>query len=149
MQKGFRNIEIENYEIDIFKFVHCLTFSALTISLFGYNFNVLDDPNSVWIKTYENVSIAIRSPSTFMFPSMDWFLKYFIPGRKLMDKSVDEFNALLLGLIQEKRNQIKVSDSTDRLDSEKDLLTLMLEAEAEADGEGMESEKEELRVKWN
>ncbi|CAO3594952.1 unnamed protein product [Absidia cylindrospora] len=142
MLKGFKNIEKQDYQVPILDFFQRLTLDALGIAGFGFDFHSVDDPESVWTKTYENVRLGLRSPFTFLFPSMDWLLKYIIPGRKEMDESVDKLNALLMNMAQERRLQVRASIDDNVPESEKDLLTLMLEAEIR--GEGTASD-EQLR----
>ncbi|ORZ22410.1 cytochrome P450 [Absidia repens] len=142
MLKGFKNIEKQDYQVPILDFFQRLTLDALGIAGFGFDFHSVDDPESIWTKTYENVRLGLRSPFSFLFPSMDWLLKYIIPGRKELDKSVDKLNALLMSMAQERRLQVRASIDDNVPDSEKDLLTLMLEAELR--GEGTASD-EQLR----
>ncbi|KAI8339869.1 cytochrome P450 [Chlamydoabsidia padenii] len=134
LQKGFKNIEKQGNEVPILDFFQRLTLDALGIAAFGFDFESLDNPDSIWTNTYEKVRVGLRSPLSFVFPRLDWLLKYVIPGRREMDESVTKLNALFMEMIKEKRAKARVAIDHDTPESEKDLLTLMLEAELRGEG---------------
>ncbi|KAI8070673.1 cytochrome P450 [Gongronella butleri] len=146
MQKGFDVIEQNEHQIKCLDFFHRLTLDALGLGSFGFDFHALEDPNSVWTTTYEEIRRGLRNPYNFLFPRYDRWLRHFIPGRRQFDASVDKLNTLLLDMAHTRRTQLKQAadgtknDDTASIDADKDLLTLMLEAEMR--GEGVMSDNE-------
>lgn len=144
LQTGFKNIEEQGNQVPILDFFQRLTLDALGHAVFGFDFGSLNDREAVWTVTYESIRLNLRNPLAFAFPKMDWLLKYVIPGRLQMAKSVDKLNGLMMDLIKEKRAKLlETMAQGDIPENEKDLLTLMLEAEQR--GEGTTND-EELRV---
>jgi cholesterol 24(S)-hydroxylase len=144
LQKGFKNIEEQGHQVAALDFFQRLTLDALGHAVFGFDFGALNDREAVWTVTYESIRLNLRNPLAFAFPSMDWLLKYVIPGRLQMAASVDKLNGLMRDMIKEKRIKLLETQAQDDTpENEKDLLTLMLEAEQR--GEGTTND-EELRV---
>ncbi|KAI8342363.1 cytochrome P450 [Chlamydoabsidia padenii] len=143
MQRSFKNIEQDGYQVQVGEFFQRITLDAIGIAGFGFNFGAVDDRHSVWNKTYNVIRDGIKNPLLVMFPRFEWLLKHITPGRAQLDKSVDKINALLMDMAKQKRDQLDGSVDNSVPEHDKDLLTLMLEAELR--GEGTTSD-EELRA---
>lgn len=143
MQKGYLAIEREGYEIRALDFFQRITLDAIGLGAFSFDFGSMDDPNSVWSLTYDTIRRGIKNPALAVFPQLDWLLKHVTPGRRHLDQSVIKLNNMLMDVAKARRLEVQASIDKSIPDSEKDLLTLILEAELR--GEGSTSD-EELRV---
>ncbi|ORZ06033.1 cytochrome P450 [Absidia repens] len=140
MQKGILAIEKQGYEVRALDFFERITLDSIGIFLFSFDFGSLDNPNSVWSLTYDTIRRGIKNPALTVFPQLDCLLKYVTPGRRHLDQCVTKLNNLLMEVAKEKRRQVQ--SPSDKLipDSEKDLLTLILEAELRGDGSASDEE---------
>ena len=116
----------------------------------GFKFNALHDEDSVWVKTY-NRFMESFSDFTIFFPRISKMLRWFDRTRRERYEAGFKMAELLDNMADEKRQALldkkNKKEGDDIPDSEKDLLTLMLEAEMN-DKEGVSLTKEELRVSY-
>ncbi|KAI9307943.1 cytochrome P450 [Cunninghamella echinulata] len=130
MLTGIKNIENNDHQVFILDFFQRLTLDALGKGVLGVDFEALTNPDSIWTSTYENVRVGLRNPLPFLFPFVDNHFRFLIPGRTKMVKAVQKLNTLILEMANERRQLVKESMQDNSIpESEKDLLTLMLEAE--------------------
>ena len=116
----------------------------------GFKFDALHDEDSVWVKTY-NQFIQSFSDFTVFLPRINKVLRWFDRTRREQYEAGFKMAELLDNMAKEKKqallNKKNKKEGDDIPDSEKDLLTLMLEAEMD-DKEGVSLTKEELRVSY-
>ena len=109
----------------------------------GFDFNAVNDTNSEWVKRYTTVMSGALDPLYLMFPILDNLLLPFNAKRLYRYNELQKLLKMLDHVIVNKRNAIKNGEYQHVDDSEKDLLTMMIEAEDA--GEGIMSD-EDLRV---
>jgi cytochrome P450 len=131
----FRVIENSAGTVIMIDIMHRFTLDTLGLTAFDFNFESLEKTEqNEWTETYTTIQKGFQSPIPFVFAKYDWALKYILPGRKTMLKNVDRLNGLLLSIAEKRRQEIKDKKFDDRPDSEKDLLTLILESEIREEG---------------
>ena len=110
-----------------------------------FDFKALEDENSVWVKTYEMAFKGFMDIIPIAYPRLDWIYRKISKGRRERYNAAFELMGLLDGIADGRRKWLLENKSTinNRPNSEKDLLTLMLEGELA--GEGIWT-KLELRV---
>lgn len=107
----------------------------------------MDDEDSPYVKTYERIRTDLRDPLVFIVPKLDSIVKYFRSSRERLVCDVDKLNNLLLDMANKRRQEVRDrrAQSADIPDSQKDLLTLIMEGEL--DGVLGLATNEELRVR--
>lgn len=108
----------------------------------GFQFNAITQPEGEWLKTYNVINDALLDPFFFAFPRCDQELLWMFPKRLAVHRQLDKFLDTIDHIIESKRQKIKDGDlSNDVLEeSERDLLTLMIESENRGEG-GMTDEE--------
>lgn len=107
------------------------TLDVIGLAAFDYDFEALNDPKNAKTDTYNRVMDGIRNPMYFFFPVLEKRFLWALPKRRAVHKRMDDLNEIFYTIIEKKRRTLaKMKDSSE--DSEKDLLTLMLEANAES-----------------
>ncbi|CAO3620410.1 unnamed protein product [Cunninghamella blakesleeana] len=119
-----------------------LTLEIIGKAGFGFDFNAIKDERSEWKLIYDESSAAGRNPLYLFFPVLDKQLLWLSPERQKQHKTVAKFGNMLESMIEKKRNEIKNNIDHGIEESEKDLLTLMIESEFR--GEGVLTNKELL-----
>ncbi|CAO3616489.1 unnamed protein product [Cunninghamella blakesleeana] len=141
MLSGIKNIESHQDQVYILDFYQKLTLDALGKGILGIDFESLTNPDSIWTKTYEDVRIGLRNPTSFLLPFVDRHLPFLIPGRAKMLKAVRKLNQLIIEMADERRQLLKDAAYSDSIpENEKDVLTLMLEAEARGEFEATDDQ---------
>ncbi|KAI9304539.1 cytochrome P-450 cyp509A1 [Cunninghamella echinulata] len=123
------------FTVDIQKIMLRIALDTIGQAAFGFEFNALIDENSEWKKCYDVINEAGADPLFAIFPAFDQKYRWLFPKRVEQFKTLYKFRDLLTKAIEEKRELFKQKkfDNTIR-DSEKDLLTLMLESEYNGEG---------------
>lgn len=116
---------------------------SFNVHIIDFDFKALKGDPDDWTKTYHLVNEALADPVLNVFPSMGALLLVLLPVKRRRMAAIDKLNRKLDEMAQKKRREIQKGSYSNKLDSEKDLLTLMLEAEN--NGEGLLSDTE-LRV---
>ncbi|KAI9249256.1 cytochrome P450 [Phascolomyces articulosus] len=133
----------DNNTISASKLSKRLTLDAIGKAAFDFNFGSLEDENSVWVKKYELTFKGFMDVIPIIYPKLDYIYRAISKGRRERYNAAFELTKLLDNLADEKRKSLMEKRSTasdNRRQSDKDLLTLMLEAEMA--GEGTWSKKE-------
>jgi cytochrome P450 len=123
--------KVLNYNVSIYRF---------NIYIIDFDFKALNGDPDDWTKTYHLVNEALADPILNVFPSMGALLLVVSPAKRRRMAAIDKLNRKLDEMAQKKRREIQKGSYSNRPDSEKDLLTLMLEAEN--NGEGLLSDTE-------
>ncbi|CDH50142.1 cytochrome p450 [Lichtheimia corymbifera JMRC:FSU:9682] len=143
MPKVFRLVE-EQPTVPVLELMQKLTLDALGKSVFGFDFGGLDDPDSVWVKTYRLLFDGFTNVIPLVFPRLDGLYRYFSAKRRAQHDAVYKLIDLLDGVADKKRSMLQDDSNShnDVPEHEKDLLQLMLEAELRGEGNWT---KKELR----
>jgi cytochrome P450 len=119
------------------------TLDAIGLIGFGFEFNATNTPDGEWVRRYNDVVEHFLDFKFLLLPQLDSSLLWLFPERRAKHESMTKLNELFEEVIQHKKAALS-NTSSDVEDSEKDLLTLMLEA-----GQGDDSNEaltsEELR----
>lgn len=119
--------------------------NLLLLKLLGFDFQSLKGDPEGWTQTYEKIVASIFDPWITIFAKIDFIYKYVSANRRRTIESTTKFNSMLGKMIDTKRQQlIDNGVDTNIPETEKDLLTLMLEADIQ--GEGRAHTTTELRV---
>jgi cytochrome P450 len=94
---------------------------------FGFEFNATENPDGEWVRRYNDINEHMLDFKFLLVPQFDTSLVGFFPERKKTHESLNKLNELFEEIIVNKREHLSKTAS-DTEDSEKDLLTLMLEA---------------------
>ncbi|KAI8140565.1 cytochrome P450 [Fennellomyces sp. T-0311] len=136
-QKLFAEIDLKNKSIvDFQNLMTRWTLDALGLAGFGFDFDSIKNPLSLWVTRYENIMRGVFNPLFLIFSSLDgpkwrsWF-----PGRKHIHDVLTIFLGNIQSIITAKRQELANEKlSSVKKHTEKDLLTLLLEASAEGHG---------------
>lgn len=114
-----------------------------TCKIIGFNFQALKGDPEEWTKTYNTFILSLFDPWLSVFASVDFLIKFISPKRRRVIKASIKFNSMLDDLTNKRRQEILEGEKKSTPESEKDLLTLMIEADMR---EGGDASTEELRV---
>lgn len=132
MFKVFENIK-ENEPVVAIGLMQAFTLDALGRAAFSFDFHALDDQHNDWVESYEMIRQGLRNPVNAVLARYNFITKYLIPGRAKQKAATHKLNSLLLDMAGRKRAELEKHPELRELpDSEKDLLTLMVEANMES-----------------
>ncbi|CAO3645097.1 unnamed protein product [Cunninghamella blakesleeana] len=125
----------DTFTDDIYETLERLTLDTIGQAAFGFEFNALENEHSEWKVYYDDINHAGANPLFAIFPSLDQKYRFLFTKRLEQFKILYKFKDLLANAIQEKRELIKQKKYDNTIDdTEKDLLTLMLESEYKGEG---------------
>ncbi|KAI9285819.1 cytochrome P450 [Umbelopsis sp. AD052] len=117
--------------VDLPMFLQRFTLDVIGLAAFGYDFEALDTPENEKVDNYNEIMEGILRPIYFFFPILEKSFLWALPKRQQLHRKMDEMNKLFYNVIENKRKTLaNLKDSVE--DTEKDLLTLMLEAGEDA-----------------
>ncbi|KAI9307143.1 cytochrome P-450 cyp509A1 [Cunninghamella echinulata] len=134
------NYPQNEFTLDVTKYFDRLTLQIIGKAGFGFDFNSIKDENSEWQIVYRNVLENLRNVFFLLFPKLEQNYLWLFPKRQREFKELHKWRGLLFQVIESKRKELKENKNQDLDESEKDLLTLMLESELS--GEGILSNEE-------
>ncbi|CAO3646117.1 unnamed protein product [Cunninghamella blakesleeana] len=134
--------EPESFTIDFNNLMERFTLDIIGQAGFGFNFNSVKDKNSPWRTVYDTIMTGHRNPFHTMFPVVEKYFLWMLPKRQRIHQQTLEFVDMLQTVIDNKRALLKDKNIDEIPESEKDLLTLMLEGELR--GEGVLTDRELL-----
>ncbi|RUP51839.1 cytochrome P450 [Jimgerdemannia flammicorona] len=108
---------------DVHDFVQRLTLDALGKTVFDFNFGAIKNPESDYVKTYNEIMKGSTSSLYIIFP---WLDKFPLTRRYNSFKNVKHFNALIDNLIDKRRKELDTNEIAD--EDHADLLSLMIKA---------------------
>ncbi|ORX55717.1 cytochrome P-450 cyp509A1 [Hesseltinella vesiculosa] len=101
---------------------------------FGFNFHAVADERSKYKVIYDKALDDAFNPLYLVFQILDTKLLALNPPRQRSFKNAQDFIDLIVQFVDERRQQVQKSIDGSIADTEKDLLTLMLEAEMRGEG---------------
>ncbi|KAI9496805.1 cytochrome P450 [Zychaea mexicana] len=113
-----------------------LTLDAIGKAAFDFDFEALKDENSVWVQKYNQAFKGFMDPIPIIYPRLDRIYRAISKTRRDCYNAAFELIDLLDDLANQKRKLLTEASNNkvDAPQSEKDLLTLMLEAELNGEG---------------
>ncbi|RUS12782.1 cytochrome P450, partial [Endogone sp. FLAS-F59071] len=134
----FKRLEAEGNRIDVHDYMQRFTLDVIGMAGFGFNFNVsyntishsMEDAKNQWVTIYNEI---IKGGAVISFAVFPWVERYFLwalPKRRELHKKLDKLNGLLSEIIENKKRIIRQEgyETSGDDDTEKDLLTMMIEA---------------------
>ncbi|KAI8091152.1 cytochrome P450 [Gilbertella persicaria] len=118
------------------------TLDALGLAGFAFDFQSLTGDPEGWSKTYNVVIRSLFNPWVNVFAKIDFILYTIMPSKRESYHAVIKFNKMLVNMADKRRQEIYDGQKSNLPESEKDLLTLMIEAELR---EGVTTTSQELR----
>ncbi|CAO3635458.1 unnamed protein product [Cunninghamella blakesleeana] len=123
--------------VDITSIMERFTLDIIGKAGFDFEFNSLKEKNNEWIDTYHSIKNGTDDPLFFLFPFLETNFLYLFPHRKQLKELVKKFYSMLGQVIEHKRQILKTQNGISNIEeSEKDLLTLMLENELSGESSG-------------
>ncbi|KAG2199879.1 hypothetical protein INT46_009819 [Mucor plumbeus] len=139
--KMFKTMEgYDTNTIDVLDLFERLTLDAIGLAGFDFDFNALGDKNNKWVHYYDSIKIGMANPFFMIFPSFDTKWVHWFKKRQEVHDNMTKFKENLDNIITEKRALVNKNLSNGQ-ESEKDLLTLMIESEMSLGGETMSDEE--------
>lgn len=108
----------------------------------GFDFHAIDDPQTEWVTRYSRIATETLNPWFSIFYNLDQKYRFLFPKRVEIHREKDIMLNMIEEIIVHKRQTFD-DQETNIKESERDLLTLMMEAEKS--GEGTMT-NDELRV---
>ncbi|KAG2187286.1 hypothetical protein INT44_004971 [Umbelopsis vinacea] len=134
---GLENVNVPN-------FLQRFTLDIIGLAAFGYDFEALEKPGNDKVNTYEDILAGVRNPLHFFFPTLDKYFLWALTKRRDLHSRLGDMNDVFNNIIENKRQTLaELKGSIE--DSEKDLLTLMLEANEESNDADHRLSNSELR----
>ncbi|GAB5591312.1 hypothetical protein Unana1_06212 [Umbelopsis nana] len=130
----FRVMDTMDATVDFLELMTRFTLDAIGRAGFDFNFNAIENPKSEWVVKYHNFNSIMFDPLYMLFPVFDRKFLWALPKRREAHRNLDDFLEMLKQLIVQKRNKLKHAGERNKKDSEKDLLTLMIESEFNGEG---------------
>nr|BDB32861.1 cytochrome P450 monooxygenase [Thamnidium elegans] len=141
-QELFKTMDSDNQVYNVSDLMERWTLDAIGKAGFGFDFNAIQDKDNEWVHRYSRISVAMRDPLFFMFPTLDTKLRWLFPERQNIHKEMDIFSNMLDKVIAHKKQMIENGVKNAVLEeNERDLLDLMIESEKESGGEVMSAEE--------
>lgn len=104
-----------------------LTLDAIGLAAFGFDLNAIGTPDGEWVDAYVDVTEHLLEFPYIFLPVLETHLLKFFPNRRSKHEKLTKLNNLFEDIIKRKRETLALKP-TDTDDSEKDLLTLLIEA---------------------
>ncbi|KAL7316548.1 hypothetical protein PS15m_005631 [Mucor circinelloides] len=129
-------------KVMISKQIKGFTLDALGLAVFGFDFKSLRGDPQRWADTYHVVMSNIFNPLSSLFIKFSFIWKRISTKFVQTQEATDRLLSMMENLADEKRRQILNGEMKNLADSEKDLLTMMIEADIE---EGTKTTTTQLR----
>ncbi|CAO3671169.1 unnamed protein product [Umbelopsis ramanniana] len=123
----FEQIEKTDGPVHVQALLQRFTLDAIGLIGFGFEFNATNTPDGKWVKAYNDVAENIGDFKYLFFPNLDTTFLGLFPERQKKHESLNKLNKLFDEIIEHKKSELAKGASNVE-ESEKDLLTLMIEA---------------------
>ncbi|CDS08805.1 hypothetical protein LRAMOSA10166 [Lichtheimia ramosa] len=120
--------------IDFHYMAERFTLDVIGLAGFGFDFHAVEDSNSEWLIRYSRIAIETVNPWFSIFYSLDQKYRFLFPSRVEIHHEMDIMRNMMDEIIMNKRQALKNRDESQVAESERDLLTLMIEAENSGEG---------------
>ncbi|PKY30822.1 cytochrome P450, partial [Rhizophagus irregularis] len=131
--------KIDNEPIEVKSLMHRLALDVLGKAAFGFDFNNLEDPNNVYVTTYNEVMAELSKPLYFVFSFLDY-----LPRFEALRK-IEKLNSLYDEIVESKHKAMKMGEIEKKINNKSaDLLEHMVYACNDPDNPTLTNE--ELRV---
>lgn len=87
--------EIENGPVEIHDIFVRWTLQVLGLSMFGFDFDALENEESPWVKIYNNINHGLFDMKYIFFPFLDRYCLSMLPKRRAIHDELTEFLQLL------------------------------------------------------
>ncbi|CDH59519.1 cytochrome p450 [Lichtheimia corymbifera JMRC:FSU:9682] len=109
------------------------TLEVIGLAGFEFEFGAIENPKSEWVDRYQRLIEATFNPWFIAFPNLDMRYRFLFPSRKRLHREMDAFLDKMSQVITHKRELLNHQKTTVP-ESERDILTLMIEAEKNGEG---------------
>ncbi|RIA97960.1 cytochrome P450 [Glomus cerebriforme] len=128
---------VDNKPIEVKSLMHGLTLDVLGKSAFGFDFNNLEEPNNVYVTTFNEVMEELGKQIYFLMS----FLEYIIPRTKAIEK-VEKLNNLYDRIVEKKSKSLKTGEIDKKIENNSaDLLEHMIHACNDPENQTLTSEE--------
>ncbi|CAO3646129.1 unnamed protein product [Cunninghamella blakesleeana] len=124
----------DEFTLDVTHYFNRLTLQIIGKAGFGFDFNSIKDEKSKWHVIYSDIIEYARNPLFLILPKLELNFLWLFPKRREEFKTLDKWKGVLLQVIESKREELKNHTSQEIEESEKDILSLMLEGELRGEG---------------
>ncbi|PKK73770.1 cytochrome P450 [Rhizophagus irregularis] len=115
--------KIDNEPIEVKSLMHRLALDVLGKAAFGFDFNNLEDPNNVYVTTYNEVMAELSKPLYFVFSFLDY-----LPRFEALRK-IEKLNSLYDEIVESKHKAMKMGEIEKKINNKSaDLLEHMVYA---------------------
>ncbi|KAI8385815.1 cytochrome P450 [Blakeslea trispora] len=129
MSRLFQRIDEQPQDFPVTLRMRDFTLDALGLAAFDFDFKaLLDDPEG-WTSNYDLIMGDLFNPWVFVFNKIDFIIQTILPSRRRSLNAVIKFNKMVGDMTEKRRQEILNGEKKDIPDSEKDLLTLLIEAD--------------------
>ncbi|PKB95220.1 hypothetical protein RhiirA5_437124, partial [Rhizophagus irregularis] len=117
--------KIDNEPIEVKSLMHRAKFDRLALDVlgkaaFGFDFNNLEDPNNVYVTTYNEVMAELSKPLYFVFSFLDY-----LPRFEALRK-IEKLNSLYDEIVESKHKAMKMGEIEKKINNKSaDLLEHM------------------------
>ncbi|CDH56612.1 cytochrome p450 [Lichtheimia corymbifera JMRC:FSU:9682] len=119
--------------IDFYNIAERFTLDAIGLAGFGFDFHAIDDPQTEWVTRYSRIATETLNPWFSIFYNLDQKYRFLFPKRVEIHREMDIMLNMIEEIIVHKRQTFD-DQETNIKESERDLLTLMMEAEKSGEG---------------
>ncbi|KAJ8659176.1 hypothetical protein O0I10_005215 [Lichtheimia ornata] len=119
--------------IDFYNLAERFTLDVIGLAGFGFDFHAIDDPQSEWVTRYNRIATETLNPWFEIFYNLDQKYRFLFPKRVEIHHEMDIMLNMIEKIIVHKRQALD-NHETKIVESERDLLTLMMEAEKSGEG---------------
>ncbi|ORY96311.1 cytochrome P450 [Syncephalastrum racemosum] len=132
--KAMDSPDVDYEAVDFHDLMTRWTLSAIGSAGFGFDFKALEDKDNEWVQTYDRISTAMKDFKYLLFPFFDRNFLWLNRSRRAIHEDLTRFLTLIDGVIENKRRVLEEQEANDTKESERDLLTLMIESEKAGEG---------------
>ncbi|KAI8069524.1 cytochrome P450 [Gongronella butleri] len=124
----------QSFELQVVDLMNRWTLDIISRVGYGFDMRAVADENNHYKMGYEMAMEDVFNPLYMAFQFLDKKLLWMLPQRQKSFQNVRNFLETITNLIDERRQDVKNHKYDDVKDTEKDLLTHMLEAEVRGEG---------------
>ncbi|KAL0082486.1 hypothetical protein J3Q64DRAFT_1850277 [Phycomyces blakesleeanus] len=128
----FKYLDNIDPTIDVLDTMKKWTLDTLGSAVFDFDFESLTKPNNEWTSIYYEINASLFVPIFNILPVLEKSFLWMFPKRKRVHDKMTKLKDMMRQVIIQKQARLKENKPNPNLkDTEKDLLTLLLESENE------------------